>query len=538
MTRLWRLVSPERPQRTEGGGIRTKWANALAFAGIGIEASLRPDWASFLTAREAAIAARHACLCEEGYPAWLDALLEAHRDAVLPIIRQELEAEWRVEGDQPGDILDHLANSRAPAPTALRGPFLEIVTSSEAGNVRKAELGLRFLQGFDLNDARQNIARVAASRLEVQSGDDDSILLSLAMLFIADADGAISRLKTWIDAVPEPQRKARAELALARLFGRDQALITGALPALSTSNLSDLVHFTYVRVSPAEDVHHEGSYTPDTRDGAESARNSILTVLIDRPGEEAYLAVKSLADAGIPTVQPTRFRELARLKAERDAEFAPWQPGQVHSMESLHAAPISTSDDLMRVVLSVLADIQRDLTNEDASSRKLLLAAENEDQIQNWLHEQLRLRSRGRYHAHREPEVAEKNEPDIVVSAISAPIELAIELKHGGKESWTVLKLVAALRTQLIEDYLRTQSRRRGILVITHHGNRTWRAPEDNAPLNFAALIERLQNLAKSLTSNATGPIKAAAVGIDTTLTWSGNERSARRSARKKSVVD
>jgi hypothetical protein len=188
-------------------------------------------------------------------------------------------------------------------------------------------------------------------------------------------------------------------------------------------------------------------------------------------------------------------------------------------MEARHVAPIRTHDDLMRVIMSVLADIQRDLVHEDASLRKLVVPADSEDQVQQWLAVELRMRAKGRFHVHRESEIADKNKPDIVVSAIGAAIELVIEVKHGGKKDWTVKKLETALAEQLATDYLRTAARRRGILVITHHGNRTWLTPEDNAELSFKSLVGRLQRLAATIRSNAIGSIKAEVVGIDATVT-------------------
>jgi hypothetical protein len=521
MVKLWRLVTPERPQRREGGGITTKWANVFSFSGISIEANLSPGWALLLTPEEAALAVGHACHCEEGYPAWLEPLLDRHTEAVLPVIRQELEAEWNAETDNPGDLLHHLAHSRDSVPMVLQRLLIEIVTGPDAPNSRKAEMGFRILQRIELDEAaRRRVACIATARLASPPTNDDSrMLLGLATLFLVDAGAAITQLKAWIDAAPVPQRKTRAEQALARLFGRDHALVPAVLPALSTPNLCALAHFTYIRVSPKDDVHHEGSYTPDTRDAAESARSAILKALLNRPGEEAYLVVNGLADAGIPGVSRTRIRELARGKAERDSEFAPWGPGQVVAMEARHVAPIRTHDDLMRVIVSVLADIQRDLVHEDASLRKLVVPADSEDQVQQWLAVELRMRAKGRFHVHRESEIADRNKPDIVVSAIGATIELVIEVKHGGRKDWTVKKLETALAEQLATDYLRTAARRRGILVITHHGNRTWLTPEDNAELSFESLVGRLQRLAATIRSNAIGSIKAEVVGIDATVT-------------------
>jgi hypothetical protein len=276
-----------------------------------------------------------------------------------------------------------------------------------------------------------------------------------------------------------------------------------------------------MQVSPADDAHHEGTDPPDRRDDAQVARNTLLRSLLDRTGEEAHRAVRTLAESAIPVIRRERLLELARGMAERDAEIERWHPAQVLALERMHVGPILTADDLMRVVLRVLDDACRDLSDADASSRQLIAAASNEDQVQNWLAEQLRLRSKDRYHVHREPEVAERNEPDIVISAIGAPVELAIEIEHGGK-TWSVADLETALTGQLVDDYLRTPSRRRGILVVTFHGVATWKAPEDGAALTFDAVIRRLKARALTIGSNATGLIVAAVVGIDTTRTGSG----------------
>ena len=304
MIQLWRVVSPERPFRRVGGGVTTKWANILSLAGIDIEASESPDWASSLSALEAALAATHACHCEEGYPDWLGPLLERHSSAVLPVVRLELETEWQAEGDNPGNLLHHFAYSRATIPQALNSLLLQVKTSSMPSNLGTAELGLSILQRLELDAVAQTrVARLATEYLEnTPTNDDGRMLLGLALLFLGDAGTAVTLLKTWLAAASELRRKARAEHTLARLFGRDQGLVPGVLSALSTPHLSALAHFTYVCVSPADDPRREGSYEPDTRYAAEAARNAILNALVERSGEEAYLAVKGLAEAGIARI--------------------------------------------------------------------------------------------------------------------------------------------------------------------------------------------------------------------------------------------
>lgn len=517
MQLLWRITPPERPQRGEGSGITIKWANSLSFAGVGIEAA-QSGGMSNISQHEAARAASHACLSEEGYPIWLNPLLDRHCAAMLPIVKDALEREWRAPAQHHGPILQHLAHRQNAIHPGLQPGLFQIIVGCAAPETHRAEQGLRILQRIELDTAmRARIKDAVTAGLDTPSGDDGRMVVDLATLFVLDAPAASERLVAMLDATPEPQRKARAELALARLFGRDHALVPGVLATLDTAILEKLTRFAYARVSPDQDVRHEGSYTPDTRDEAESARSALLNALLERPGEQAYSAVRALADAGIAGVPATRYRELARGKVERDCENAPWTATDVVVFEQRGTAPIRTGEDLLRVIMGVLDDIQRDLIHKDASSRSLIRAAEGEEQVQHWLYEQLSLRAKGRYHVHREAEVAEKNEPDIIISAVGAPVELAIEIKHGGKDSWSVRKLEAALSEQLVAAYLRTAARRCGILVITHHGNRTWRAPEDNAVITFEALIDRLRSMARTITSNATGPVRAEVVGIDTT---------------------
>jgi len=50
----------------------------------------------------------------------------------------------------------------------------------------------------------------------------------------------------------------------------------------------------------------------------------------------------------------------------------------------------------------------------------------------------------GVIHAFREAEVAIRDKPDVIIASTSAPCEVAIEVKHGGK-GWTARDLESAL---------------------------------------------------------------------------------------------
>jgi hypothetical protein len=95
--------------------------------------------------------------------------------------------------------------------------------------------------------------------------------------------------------------------------------------------------------------------------------------------------------------------------------------------------------------MAILDNIQHDLVHGDVTSRPLLQQAKDEDQVQNWIVEQINYRSHGRLHAHRETQVALGDKPDVIVASTAAPCEVAVEIKHGGK-GWTPRQLECGFR--------------------------------------------------------------------------------------------
>ena len=100
------------------------------------------------------------------------------------------------------------------------------------------------------------------------------------------------------------------------------------------------------------------------------------------------------------------------------------------------------------------------------------------------------------------------------MSAIDGAFEVAVEMKHGGKD-WTVTELEKSLRSQLVEDYLRPDCRRHGLFVITNHRDKRWRHPESAELIGFQQVVDYMASVASGLTRNETGPIVVKVVGID-----------------------
>ena len=520
MRMLWRHVKPGRPQRETGGQVNRQWMNILAFASVGVDAAETPDWPQGLNDAEAALVARHACLAEERCPDWMDRLILAHPQIVVALIGKELAREWATDQQFHTDFLYHFGLREVVLTEPLQDQLVKVFLRSEAGRFETLERVISIIPKLELDDARRaRLWKAFHSRFEthVASGNELFAMRNLAALLLVRPDEALAVLATWIGGDNPGPSVTRAARVFEALFdAHHHGFGVPALGHATVPALEGLVRLVYRHIRPQDDVYHGGTYSPDTRDNAATARNTILSGLLDRPGADSYWTVRHLAEEPEFALRMERFRELAHAKAEKDSEPPAWSAAEVREFERSYTAPVKTGADLMRVALGVFGDINFQLAKGDMSSRSVLERAQDEEEVQNWLGEQLLLRARGRFHVYREAEVALGDMPDIVLASTTAPCEVAIEIKHGGK-NWSYRKLEDALRSQLAENYLKPVTRRQGILVITNHRKRGWDDPETGKRLDFGALVLALCIAAKEITRNTSGAIAVACIGIDAT---------------------
>ena len=477
----WRSQRPARPRRKPNGWITTKKPNILAFGAISSEAAEDPEWTARLSDDEAHRAALHGCLTEQGYPEWIDALVESHPRVTLPLLRRAIRDEFVAPPSGRVDFLHRFARVTGTIKPVVQKMLFALVCSREPTDLHKFASMIDIVERLDLSpQQRRKLFKITEERFAKHKTAENQTAARylLALFLLLDFNLGLAHLESWLGDVRPDIAKEHAEQTFAFLFDRHHPLIPTALAGAAVGDLERLLRLVYSHIRPEADIPHEGSYTPDTRDHAEGARNIILSAVLDRPGPDSFYALRRMSGDPVFSSRAIRFRELSRGKAERDAEPPAWTPTEVLAFERERTAPAKTGADLLRIVLSVLKDIQFALHKEDASSRKLLQRAENEDEVQNWLAEQLMLRAKGRYRAFREAEVALRDKPDVIVASASAPCEVAIEVKHS--KNWTARQLDNALRTQLAEDYLKPEPRRHGVFVITHHAARQWRDIETN----------------------------------------------------------
>jgi hypothetical protein len=516
MKLVWRVVQPERPRYEGNGRSTTKHITVLAFRGIDIEAAEDPDWISRLSDREVRTAALHGCLSEQGYPTWLDALVAAHPGLTVPVVKRAVAHEWKGVGATRTDLLYHFSGSNVLLETSLQSALVDVIGGPEPPDLNKLDRGIRLAVRLELSTRQtKRLTELAEQRLWAhgKKGQVEHALRHLALLFVLQGDKAVDTLNSWLKKPKKKERKALAEQTFGFLFDRHHPAVPGVvLGEMSVSGLQRLLRTAYIHVHPSDDLLHEGMFEPGLRDSAESARSAILSALLERWGEEAYRALQRIARDPDFSFRRERFHQLARGKAERESELPAWTAAEVLNFERARTAPVKTGADLLHLVMGVLQDIQLHMDKGDVTSRPLLQRAQDEDEARNYLVEQMNFRSRGRFHAYREAQIARKNRPDIIIASAAAQCEVGMEVKHGAK-TWTLPQLETALQKQLANGYLNPATRRHGVFVITNHGPRRWRSGK--ALITFKELIERLSKIARNLRENDSGPIQVRCFGVD-----------------------
>jgi hypothetical protein len=126
----------------------------------------------------------------------------------------------------------------------------------------------------------------------------------------------------------------------------------------------------------------------------------------------------------------------------------------------------------------------------------------NENAVQNWVADRLRVAQARSYSVEREPHVVDEKEPDIRLRAKVSDASLPIEIKVA--ESWTLAKLEIALDDQLCGQYLRARDGKHGILLLVHQKARGkgWRRKSGGAYLTFHQVVEHLSARATAIAAS------------------------------------
>ncbi|MGC8100489.1 hypothetical protein [Metapseudomonas otitidis] len=521
MSTIWRNNRPtlryERPAN-ERNTFLVRWQ--LGLAAIAAEAE-DTDWARKLSAADAELAARYAPLELNGFPIWLESLAKEHPAAVEATLGPELSAELD-EIAAPQSFSIQLQNiGHSPSSLAqLFLPRLQAWLYAHTGNLENGDnerVAVERLKGvisilIEHSDeiTRKHILTMAESQLKKASiGPYTKVWLPTLMCLNPEA--GVSTLESLLSGL-EPGSPAPAIDIFGAMFGErySKNLIDLSNKNFTPEVLFRLTILAYQHVRPSDDITHEGVYSPDSRDHAESGRNALLSALLNTRGAEAWnIKIKMAADP-LFTHFRDRLISLAREKAAEEADSVVLTESELAVLNRYGEAPPTTKDDMFLVLTDRLDDIE-DLLLQDISPREAWALIKNEKIMRRELARALHNASNNIYTVDQEAVTADEKETDIRLRTSSQ--QGTIELKIG--ENWSGRDLRDTIKNQLVTRYMASENCRSGYLLVTVSSDRNWEHPDTADMLDIQGLRSMLESEAIRVSNDMAGCLRLAIKVLD-----------------------
>lgn len=488
--------------------------DCIGIVGITLEASASRDWTATFTRDDAIRAAGYATLELNGFPAWFSQLAQVQPEAVREVLTQELAPELETTDiSVRPDILQDVSHSDNHV-GALVSPYLFEVL------LRRTTLRLDvmkpMLQVLTTSFAEApGLARHLSERVE-RTSDHAELACYFEHLFTLMPAHAHGVFKRKLASLANSEQTQLVQAVLPRLCGDRFGKSSGVLGTIPFETLKRLLKIAYrtIRIEDDNDHSQGGSYTPDERDDAESARSALFRTFVDTPGLATFQAIQRLRKDTTFPISEKRLSTLAVQRAGSDSEYAAWASADVYRFESDQLALPRNPLDLQRLAIRKLTTMQHDLLHADFAQGSTLAREPAEVGVQNWIANHLRANQGRSYSVEREPHVADEKEPDVRFRAKASDASVAMEIKVA--EEWSLIDLENALSDQLVRRYLRDRHNRYGILLLVHQKSRRkgWRS-RNGQWLAIAQVLNHLRRRALVIGSREPYAPQAAVILID-----------------------
>jgi hypothetical protein len=514
----WRQYVPK--LRSEGAEANTTpFGVIFGLTGLGIDARETPGWPDTLNESDVQLACRYAAHELNGFPTWFPKLFEHHPQAVGDFLLSEVRYELSTEKPdiETHYILSDISWSGEWAWDQLAPSILALLGHSEPRNLFSLDKLLTVLQGSSVTD--DEIRELAATKCK-SLRRLDHLARWYAVWAGVDPDAAISALTARLAKTAKASDRTRfAMIFITHLWGGHRRRPTSVRQAFHTArHLKSLYLRMHEHIRRQDDIQRAGAgvYSPELRDNAQDARNSLFELLNRIPGKEAFLALVEIAQAHPDHASRPWYTLHSKTKAETDADIEPWSSAQVLDFNKELERTPSNHPELAELAIMRLLDLKDDLENGDSSVAKILRKVSLETEMRTFIGHQLREKAQGRYAIPQEEELADAKRPDLRFHGVGFDGPVPAELKLADK--WTGTKLFERLENQLCGDYLRDNRSNRGLFILVYSGGKAgWDIPGAPNRVDFAELVNALQRHWETLSPAFPGVENITVIGIDLT---------------------
>lgn len=458
---------------------------------------------------------------DDGFPWWLDELIKLHEFAVTEAFQSHLKAEWEMAHDSNGypRIIGRLGNAEEIRVYGAARLLSSWLLNKDPLNPQVLKHTINCLIKHGLL-THKNWAELSAARVVDYEPNSTEHLIWLSVWIQADAGMAMNYIDSIIQTPEEADPRSNVMINLCAGFYGHML----SFPLLPDQSFREpcyarrFILWVYRYVSPKDDIHRTGGYSPVARDEAQSFRGNLITPLAEHPSPDADIALKELSEA--PELLDMRdfILEMMDKRAERMADQQAWKEKDFRAFADQFEIMPKVLEDLFHLVCRRLEGIKHDVEDAEESIRDELKAERQEKGLQSFLVKKLRDRQNGRYTAPKEAEIDGGERPDIQIHNPAVDGHVQIELKLADMTNRSLNSLLKDLEVQLLGQYLRDRRSTHGIFVVGFSGQgvrQTWQDPETKLQLTFAEVIEALQKRAAQLSTETDGVKQLAVYGID-----------------------
>ena len=245
---------------------------------------------------------------------------------------------------------------------------------------------------------------------------------------------------------------------------------------------------------PVDDAEHEGSYSPDTRDYAERARNRIVNALFEAKGEEGWAAKLEMANDPLCAHFKDHIIAVAEEHWAQEIDLVALDETQAVKLDKTGEAPASTNQTMFALMSDRLDELD-DLLLGDTSPRDVWAGITDEKVMRRGIARELNHAANGLYKVDQEAVTGDEKETDIRLRSVLSEHEAVIELKLG--DSRSARELRDTIYNQLVNKYLAAENRRSGCLLVTLAKDRKWEHPDNGTLIGLEKLMSLLRDEAK-----------------------------------------
>ncbi len=318
----WRLYQPNlRSESDDEDG--TPIAVILGLSGLEIEATEIENWPDSLTKEEAGLACRYAFHELNGFPTWFHKLHQRFPDVVTSAILKEID--WELANGQDGKekhyIIDKVSWSDQTLWSGIAPELLKRLEVEPSSSKYLSYL-LKVIQS-NATVSDQQIAQIAEEKCRTLN-DLNHLAQWYAAWIGVEPIFAIKKLSKFLKTIRENSEAVHFAMSTVVNLVGERRTGANAREAFKTpKHLKNIYLLMHKYIKAEEDIERAGKgvYSPELRDNAQDARNSLFAALTKIPGEETYRALVELYRKHPYQRARTWMMHSARELAEKDADL-------------------------------------------------------------------------------------------------------------------------------------------------------------------------------------------------------------------------